>query len=246
MQDIFTVAGKSVFITGASRGIGKAIALAFQKAGARVTGLGSRPESVDWMADSGITPLVGDVADPDFMPGAIEQVIKHHGTIDCLINNAGVNANVPASSTKDETFQHLLDVNVRGLFRACQAYYKARRKEGGVIINVASIAGFIAAPLNTAYSATKGAVLQLTRSLAVEWAGSNFRVNAICPGIIDTDMSARVTGSEGNRAKAEAFIPMKRIGKPEELVGAALFLASEASSYMTGQLIVVDGGVSAQ
>ncbi|MEQ9364797.1 MAG: SDR family oxidoreductase, partial [Leptospirales bacterium] len=215
--------------------------------GARVTGTGSRPESVQWMQAAGISPAVADLTDGDSMHAVIHGAIERHGRLDVLINNAGINRNVPASMVKADQIDELFDVNVKGLFRACQIYQKAQRKSGGgVIVNVASIAGFLGAPLNSVYSATKGAVLQLTRSLALEWAGSNFRVNALCPGVIDTEMSNRVTQSADMLEQLEATIPLKRVGRPEEMIGPAMYLASEASSYMTGQLLVVDGGYSTQ
>ena len=244
--NVFDVTGKTVLVTGASRGIGRALALGFREAGAIVIGTGSRPASVEWMKDNGIVPAVANMTEPDALQSLIAETVRAHGRLDCLINNAGINANVPASATKEETMEELLAVNVKGVFRACQAYHKAQRKNGGVIINVASVGGFLGAPLNVVYSATKGAVLQLTRSLALEWAGSGFRVNALCPGIIDTEMSSRVTASEAYIKKAEALIPLCRLGQPEDMVGPALFMASDASAYMTGQLVVVDGGYSAQ
>lgn len=246
MNKYFDLTNKTVLITGASRGLGKTMALAFKEAGALVTGTGSRPESVAWMDAAGIAPAAADMSVAGSMDPIIAGIVETHGRLDVLINNAGINLNVPAAMVKEEQMEELLAVNVKGLFRACQAYHRAQRKKGGVIVNVASLAGFLGTPLNVIYSATKGAVLQLTRSLAMEWAGANFRVNALCPGVFDTEMSDRVTKNENMLKQLEAVIPMKRIGDPDDLVGPAMFLASDASRYMTGQLVIVDGGYSTQ
>ena len=131
------------------------------------------------------------------------------------------------------------------MFRACQAYYKVQKKAGGCIINVGSILGLVGTSLASVYCGTKGAVVQMTKALAIEWAGNNFRVNAILPGFIETDMT------EGMRSRPQVLdgalqmIPMKKLGQPRDLLGAAIYLSSDAASYMTGQNIVVDGGMTA-
>ena len=242
---LFDVAGKTVLITGASRGIGKALAEAFRDAGAVVYGAGSREESVSWMADAQIRPCVIDVTRPNMAREVIDDIRAEHGRLDCLINNAGISSNTPASAFKEEEMERIIDTNFKGVFRACQAYYRAQKRDGGVIINVSSALGLVGYMLASVYSGTKGAVISLTKSLSLEWSGSNFRVNAICPGFVETDMTAGMTKNKSVMDQVTAFVPMKRIGKPEEVAGAAIYLASEGASYVTGQIIVVDGGMTA-
>lgn len=239
------VQGKSILITGASRGIGRALAESFVEGGAHVYGTGRTLESIAWMKDQKVQGRTADVSRPGAVAEVIDEIVKSHGKLDCLINNAGISSNTPASAFKDEEMDRIIDTNFKGVFRACQAYYKAQKKFGGSIINIASVLGIVGTPLASIYSGTKGAVVQLTRALAIEWAGSNFRINAICPGFIDTDMTTNIKDKPAVLEKAVSIIPMKRLGKPEEIAGAALFLASDASTYMTGQLIVIDGGMTA-
>ncbi|MEM4649454.1 MAG: SDR family oxidoreductase [Candidatus Bathyarchaeia archaeon] len=145
---------------------------------------------------------------------------------------------------KDEDIYKVIDINFVGAFKACQAYYKAQKKEGGVIINISSVLGLVGYSLSSVYSGMKGAVIQLTKSLAAEWVGNGFRINAICPGFIDTEMTDMLKSKPDLMKKFNEGIPYKRMGKPEELLGPAIFLASDASSYMTGQVLVIDGGLT--
>ncbi len=246
MKNLFDISGKTVLITGASRGIGKSLALGFRDAGAVVYGTGSRPESVEWMAGEKIEGRPADVTQPGSMADIINEITEKHGKLDCLINNAGIAANTPASGFKEDQMEHMINTNFKGVFRACQAYHKVQKKAGGNIINVSSVLGFLGTPLASVYCGTKGAVIQLTRSLAIEWARSNFRLNALCPGFIDTDMTEMIKKKPEVKKEFEATIPMQRMGTPEDMLGAAIFMASDASAYMTGQLVVVDGGHSAQ
>lgn len=245
MNHLFDLSGKSVIITGASRGIGRELALQFRDAGAVVYGTGSRPESVAWMAAEKIQGRAADTRDTAAMEAIIDEVIAAHGRLDCLINNAGVSADIPTAAMKDEKIDQIIDVNFRAVFKACQTYHRKQRKKGGNIINVASVAGLVGLKMASVYSGTKAAVVNMTRSLAVEWANSNWRVNALCPGFIDTDMTEAFKARPEVLKAATAAIPMKRLGQPEEMAGGAIFLASDASSYMTGATLVLDGGVSA-
>ena len=223
--ELFSVKDKTVIITGASRGIGRRLAEGFRDAGAIVYGTGSRPESVEWMKDAeGIEGRAANLMEPGAMAAVIEEVHGKHGRLDCLI-----------------------DTNFKGVFRACQAYYKLQRKSGGgVIINVSSVLGHVGTKLAAVYCGTKGAVIQMSKALAIEWAGSGFRINALCPGFIDTDMTEMIQKRPQVLEQMNASIPMGRMGQPEDLLGASIFLASDASAYMTGQSLVVDGGFIAQ
>jgi 3-oxoacyl-[acyl-carrier protein] reductase len=241
-----SVSGKTILITGASRGIGRALAQGFHDEGAIVYGTGRSADSIAWMGGTGIEGRAADVMQSGAIAGIIDEIIQKHGRLDVLLNNAGIASNTPAGGMKEEEMDRIIDTNFKGLYRACQAYYKAQRKAGGVIINNASILGIIGAPLAAVYCGTKGAVLQVTRALAIEWASNNFRVNAIAPGFIDTDMTEMIKKRPQVLEKMQQAIPLGRLGQPEDLVGAALFLASDAAAYVTGQVIVVDGGVIAQ
>lgn len=241
---IFSVEGKTVLITGASRGIGRAMAEEFKKEGAIVYGTGSREESIDWMKSSGIEGRVADIKKPGVMAPIIEEIKSGHGKLDCLINNAGIAVNIPASAFKEEDIYNIIDTNFVGMFRTCQAYYKSHKLIGGNIINVSSILGLVGYSLSSIYSGTKGAVIQLTRSLGAEWVRNGFRLNAICPGFIDTDMNKMIKDKPQVFESVSKGIPMQRLGDPKDIAGAAIFLASGASSYMTGQVIVIDGGLT--
>lgn len=242
----FALNDKTVLITGASRGIGLGLAKAFVEAGSTVYGGGSSEESAAPLKDLGIHPIKLNVREREDCAKAIQLILEKHGRLDVLVNNAGIASNLPAKAIKEEEMDTMIDINFKGVFRMCQEYYKAQKKFGGVIINVASVLGIIGTPLASVYSGTKGAVLQMTKSLALEWASSGFRVNALCPGFIETDMTRMISDRPKLKEQMNASIPLKRMGVPADLAGAVLFMASELSSYMTGQAIVIDGGLTAQ
>lgn len=240
---------KTILVTGASRGIGRAIATACLDAGATVYGTARKRESLDWLREEKEKGRPAhlrafDVASrPDWL-SLVKEIGEAHGQLDCLINNAGISSNTPAGSFKDDEIQRIIDTNFRGVFLGCQAYYRAQKRKGGNIINIASILGLYGTPLASVYSGTKGAVLQLTRSLAVEWARNGFRLNAICPGFIDTDMTETIKGNDQIREYMLQSIPIGRLGRPDDIAPMAVFLASDASAYMTGSHVVIDGGLS--
>jgi 3-oxoacyl-[acyl-carrier protein] reductase len=244
MFKLFDITGRTVLITGASRGIGKAMAEGFLEAGAIVYGTGSKEDSIQWMNGSGLEGRVADVSKDGTMLPIIEEIKSKHGKLDCLINNAGIAVNTPASGFKNDEIYKIIDTNFVGLFKACQAYYKTHRMIGGNIINISSVLGLVGYSLSSIYSGTKGAAIQLTKSLAAEWINNNFRVNAICPGFIDTDMNKMIKDKPSVMEKVNQGIPMKRLGDSEDLTGAAIYFASDASKYVTGQIIVVDGGLT--
>jgi 3-oxoacyl-[acyl-carrier protein] reductase len=175
----------------------------------------------------------------------MSEIKEKHGRLDCLINNAGVASSTPASALGEEEIAKIIDTNFKAVFQCCQSYYKLQRKAGGNIINIASVLGIVGSSLASVYSGTKGAVISMTKALAIEWANSGFRVNAICPGFIDTDMTEMIKKREAVMQKMLEYIPLKRLGTPADIAAPALMLASEGASYITGQIIVVDGGMTA-
>lgn len=243
-MNLFDVKDKTVLITGASRGIGKSLAIGFQNSGAIVYGTGTKQESIDSMKSENIEGRIVDFTKDDSLKPIIEEIKNKHGKLDCLVNNAGLAMNVPAAFFKNEDIYKLIDINFVGAFKACQSYYKLQKKEGGVIINISSVLGVVGYSLSSVYSAMKGAIIQMTKSLAAEWVGNGFRINAICPGFIDTEMTTMLKDKPDLMKKFNDGIPYKRMGKPTELLGPTIFLASEASSYMTGQILIIDGGLT--
>ncbi|GAB4443113.1 MAG: SDR family NAD(P)-dependent oxidoreductase [Turneriella sp.] len=238
-------AQKTVLITGATRGIGKGIATAFADAGWITYGTGRNLSDTGWASEKKIFLKQADVSDQAAMVAIMNEIKETHGRLDCLINNAGVASNTPASSLGEEEIEKIIDTNFKAVFQCCQSYYKLQRKAGGNIINISSVLGIVGTSLASVYSGTKGAVISMTKALAIEWANSGFRVNAICPGFIDTDMTEMIKKREAVMQKMLEYIPLRRLGTPEDIAAPALMLASDGASYITGQIIVVDGGLTA-
>ena len=241
-----------VVITGGSRGLGLEIAHAFGQAGAKVVITARREqwlnEAEKFLKDQGIAvdALICDVADATSVEQLVQQTLQNNGKIDVLVNNAGLTWGAPAETMPLERWRQVIDANITGTFLMSQAVgqHMLERKKGA-IVNVASIAGFGGGQLNTVgYNASKAAVINLTRALAIEWAARGIRVNAIAPGLFRTRMSEVLV----QRAEAAnvPVAPLGRIGKPGELAPTVLFLASEGASYITGQVVAIDGGRSAQ
>jgi NAD(P)-dependent dehydrogenase (short-subunit alcohol dehydrogenase family) len=248
-EDRFSLEGKVAIITGGSRGIGRAIALEYARAGADIV-VASRKLDACKAAAEEIEKLGGRVlavaahtGKPDQLEKLVDETLKHFGRIDILVNNAGTNPHFGATidiekGAWDKTFE----VNVDGVFFLTQfVVNKWMREHGGVIVNMASVAGLRPAPMTGAYSVTKAALIMLTEVLATELGAYGIRVNAIAPGFIRTDMSKAVWTSDIFKERSKAF-PVPRLGETEDIVGAALYLASDASAFMTGETIVIDGG----
>jgi 3-oxoacyl-[acyl-carrier protein] reductase len=237
-------------ITGGSRGIGKAIALAFAAEGARVALIyrGSQEAAeaiVKEITGNGgkALALQCDVADPAAAQACCEKVEKELGSVDILVNNAGVIHDDLFVRLEPENWNKVIQTNLGGTYNFCRAVaFPMMRKRAGRIINVSSVAATHVNPGQTNYAASKGAINSFTRALAVELAARGVTVNAIAPGFIETDMSAPVRAKAGDLIKK--FIPMRRIGAPEDIARVAVFLASGDSGYLTGQVLTVDGGLS--
>ncbi len=245
---IFELKDKVVLITGVNKGIGKALAEGFVRHYAMVYGTVRNQEYFEELKKQNINPILFDVRNFDVIEELFKTIYEKHNRLDCLINNAGISSNTPASMFKPEEVRNIIQTNFEAVFYLCQAYYRFQKKykaNNGCIINISSVLGLVGTTLASIYSGTKGAILQLTKSLAIEWANSNIRVNAICPGFIETDMTENIQKKSQLLQKVIEAIPLKRLGKPNDLVGAALFLASDYANYITGQYIVVDGGMTA-
>ena len=240
-KKLFDISGKVAIVTGASRGLGRAMAGGFLDAGATVVGASRSPWDIP-RSDKALY-VKTDVGEPGDVESLVSTVMGEFGRIDILVNNAGIDAPMPAVETLLETWDRILNVNLRGMFLLCREAGKIMIGQGGgKIINIASILGLIGCPDAVSYTASKGAVIQMTRTLACEWAKFNINVNCIAPGFFITDMVRETVNNPGLMRLSHEKVPRGRVGNPEEIVGTALFLASAASDYVNGAVIVVDGG----
>ncbi len=239
-------------VTGASRGLGRAIAVAFAAAGAHVAlAARSRPdleETARQVEGHGVKALVAptDVSRYDEVEALMQRAVGTLGRLDIVVNNSGVAKVVPLAEATPEDWRAIIDVNLTGVFNGCRA--AARHLIGqrsGKIINLASVLGAVGLPGYTLYSASKGGVIALTRTLAVEWARHNVQVNAIAPGWFVTDMNEAAFSNPHVNERLTRDIPMRRTGRLEEIGPLAVYLASPASEFMTGQTLFLDGGHSA-
>lgn len=245
------LAGRRALVTGASRGIGRAIALAFARAGAEVVVLARNTELLDALVGQieagggAATAVTCDVTDAEQVKAAVSGILAG-GPIDVLVNNAGGNSfSAPLVSMRPAGWTKTQVLNVESTVWLLQAVLPSMIEAGrGSVINVASVAGTAGAPLMSHYAAAKAAVISLTQSVALETASAGVRVNALVPGWIDTDLTAFLRGDEQVERGVLERVPMQRWGTAEEIADAALFLACDASSFMTGQSLVVDGGLS--
>lgn len=246
--DRFNLKGKSALVTGSSRGLGAGIALALAEAGANVAAHGSSraPEStLDALKKMGAkcVGLVGNVGDAAVCARLVEETVQHFGTVDILVNNAGTIKRAPAIEHPEEYWQELIDVNLSSVFRLMQHAGRHMVPRGsGKIINIASLLTFQGGITVPSYAAAKGGVGQLTKAFANEWAAKGVNVNAIAPGYMETDNTEALRNNPERARQILERIPAGRWGKPEDLAGAAVFLASSASDYVHGHILVVDGG----
>lgn len=241
---------KVVLVTGGSRGIGRACAVAFAKAGAAVVVVNyagneaAAQESVKLAQEAGAKAeaMKFDVSDTAACAAAVESIVKTHGRLDVLVNNAGVTVDGLVMRVKDEDWDRQLDTNLKGAFALIRAASRPMMKQrGGAIINLTSIVGESGNGGQAAYSASKAGLIGLTKSVAKELASRNIRVNAVSPGFIGTDMTASI--NDELRKKMVENIPLARLGYPEEVASAVLFLASDAAAYITGEVLKVNGGM---
>ncbi|HJN16610.1 MAG TPA: glucose 1-dehydrogenase [Armatimonadota bacterium] len=247
---MFRLDGKVALVTGASRGIGLGLTEALASAGADVALCSRSADALQANADR-IVEATGrraistpaDLTDVDQIRATVDKVVENLGRLDVLVNNAGINIREPSLDYTEEQWDQVMDTNIRSPFFVAQAAARAMLEtEGGSIINTASMLTFMGRATVPAYAASKGGIGQLTKTLAVEWAESGVRVNAIAPGFISTEMTAPLREDAEFDEWVMGRTPMRRWGYPSDLAGAAVFLASDASAFITGQILAVDGG----
>jgi NAD(P)-dependent dehydrogenase (short-subunit alcohol dehydrogenase family) len=248
----FDFSNEVVLVTGGSRGLGLEIAQSFGAAGATVVITARREqwlnEAKQMLTDQGasVHAFICDVADPTSVEQVVQQTLEACGKIDVLVNNAGLTWGAPAEAMPLERWHQVIEANITGTFLMSQ--YVGRHmleRQKGAIVNIASIAGLGGGQRNTiGYNTSKAAIINLTRSLALEWGAKNVRVNAVAPAMFRTRMTEAIL--QRSEAAIAAATPMRRIGQPGELAPCVLFLASEAAGYITGQVLAVDGGRTAE
>ena len=246
--DSFSLAGKVAIVTGASSGLGVAFALGLAEAGADIAICARRVEKLEETKAQAIErgrrciAVQADVSNPDDCNRVVAETVDQLGKVDVLINNAGVGTAVPATRETPDEFRRVIDINLNGSYFMAQACGREMR-DGGSIVNIGSVIGSTSAFLpQAAYASSKAAIIGLTRDLAQQWTGrKGIRVNALAPGFFKSEMTDQY--QEGYVEQMMFRVPAGRMGEPHELVAAAIFLASDASSYVTGAVLPVDGGI---
>jgi len=246
-ESLFSVQGQVVLVSGASRGIGRALAHGFAARGATVVITGREKETLEKTAkEIGARTCVCDVADPKAIDRLVATVLEDHGRVDTLLNVAGVNRRMKAEKLSEADYDFIVDINLKGPAILSLAVGRTMLERGkGSQINITSLNNDRPLRGVMPYAVSKAGLEQMTRALALEWGPRGVRVNAIAPGFILTDLTQKLWAQPPMKAWADENTPLKRLGVPEDLVGAAIFLASEASAFMTGQTITVDGGCTA-
>jgi NAD(P)-dependent dehydrogenase (short-subunit alcohol dehydrogenase family) len=254
VEELFGLTGRVAVVTGASSGLGVGFAQALAQAGAHVVLAARRVDRLEALAvelgEAGVEvlPVACDVTDASQVEALKDACLERFGKVDILVNNAGATEIVPAEEETEESFLRVLDVNLNGVFHCAQRFGRVMLEAGrGSIINVSSIFGLVGSGSipQAAYSASKGAVVNMTRELAAQWARRGVRVNGIAPGFFKSEMTEEMFSDERSMAWVRRKTPMGRPGDVEELAGAVIFLASDSSSYVTGQTIALDGGWTA-
>ncbi|MGH9604402.1 MAG: SDR family NAD(P)-dependent oxidoreductase [Terracidiphilus sp.] len=247
--ELLSLKGKTAVVTGGTSGIGRALSLGLAEAGADVVATARRQQQVDGTASEieargrKTLRIASDVCDRASLEKVAAATMEAFGKVDILINCAGIIKRTPTLTMAEEDWSNILNTNLTGTLRACQVFGKHMLERGyGRIVNIASLNSFVALTEVAAYAASKAGVVSLTRSLAVEWSKKGVTVNAIAPGVFLTELNANLLNSTPRGQELLMRTPMGRFGKTEELVGAAIFLASDGASFVTGQTIAVDGG----
>jgi NAD(P)-dependent dehydrogenase (short-subunit alcohol dehydrogenase family) len=246
---LFDLSGRVAVVVGGTSGIGLAMAVGLAEAGADVVATSRRQEQVDEAAGRieaagrKTLRLTSDVADRASLQALCDGVLAEFGKVDILVNCAGKIKREPTVSVTEATWDDIMDTNVTGTLRACQVFGKHMLERGsGKIVNIASLNTFVSLKEVAAYAASKAAVGALTKSLAVEWSAQGVNVNAIAPGVFRTALNQKLLDESERGHELRMRTPMGRFGRTEELIGAAIFLSSDAASFVTGEILVVDGG----
>ncbi len=249
MSSVIDVTGRVAVVIGGTSGLGKAIALGLADAGAQVVPSGLQADLAEAVASDirakGVRTLsmACDVAKRDSLEALRDRVLTELGGVDILINCAGKTFRTPTATVSDEAWNDLFETNLTGMLRCCQVFYEPLKASGrGRIVNIASLSSFVAFHEVAAYSASKAGVMSLTQSLGCEWAKDGIRTNAIVPGVFVTDLNRALLEGTGRGQELLARTPLGRFGEARELVGTAIFLSSNAVSFITGTCIPVDGG----